>query len=264
MAEETTETEQTDPLFQDAVEALRQGQRAHAKEILTGLLKADQSNAQYWVWMSAAVDTPKERIYCLETAYKLDPKNGVAKRGLMLLGALAPDDKIQPFPLNRPRAWEEKLLLEHERPKEKGVRVALSTPVARLAQVLVVGALVIGLAVYGLLGRRSATTGPSSQATAGPSPTFTLTPTFANATGQPISTQHGPTPLAVLAGVLIHGYTALRQHAARADLAGYLSRRQSRLPTGELGPVHQQHERGRHDRARCSGHSLLYRRGVPI
>jgi tetratricopeptide (TPR) repeat protein len=197
--------EETDLMFEDAVEALRQGDRAHAKEILTRLLKTDQNNANYWVWMSGAVDTPKERVYCLETALKLDPKNGTAKRGLILHGALAPDENIQPFPLNRPRAWEEKLLLEHERPKEKGLRVAMSSPVARLAGVLVVGALVIGLATYGLLGRRNARPSTGSIFTAGPSPTYTLTPTFANATAQPASTQRGPTPLAVLFGV---SYTA--------------------------------------------------------
>ena len=205
MAEETRETEQTDPLFQDAVEALRQGERARAKEILTRLLKENQTNAQYWVWMSAAVDTPKERVYCLETALKLDPTNGVAKRGLILHGALSPDDKIQPFPLNRPRAWEDKLLLEHERPQEKGARAAMSSPVARLAGVLVVGALVLGVAAYGLLGRRSARPNTGSIFTAGPSPTFTLTPTFANATARPVTTQRGPTPLAILFGV---SYTA--------------------------------------------------------
>jgi tetratricopeptide (TPR) repeat protein len=198
--------EEPDPLFEDAVEALRQGDQPRAKEIFTRLLKTDQNNANYWVWMSGAVDSPKERIYCLETALKLDPKNGVAKRGLVLFGALAPDEKIQPFPLNRPRAWEEKLLLEYEKPKESGMRAAMSNPVMRLAGVLVVGFVVVGLAVYGLLGRRTAKISPGSFSTAGPSPTYTLTPTFANATGAALSTkQQGPTPLAVLMGV---SYTA--------------------------------------------------------
>ncbi len=62
-------------LFDDAVDALRQGDRARGKEILTRLLKTDQNNPNYWIWMSAAVDTAKERIYCLETALKLEPGN---------------------------------------------------------------------------------------------------------------------------------------------------------------------------------------------
>src|SRR5688572_5170922 len=106
-------------MFQDAVDALRRGDRARAKDLFTGLLKEDQNNVTYWVWLSAAVDNTKERIYCLQTALKLDPENATAKRGLILLGALEPDENVQPFPMNRPRGWEEKLLLANERPKER-------------------------------------------------------------------------------------------------------------------------------------------------
>ena len=187
------------------MDALKQGDQARAKDILTRLLKADQNNATYWVWMSAAVETTKERIYCLETALKLDPENATAKRGLILHGALPPDENIKPFPLNRPRAWEEKLLLANERPKESGFRAAMSNPAMRLAGVIAAGVLVCGLAVYGFYGTRNAKFVPGSFSTAGPSPTFTLTPTFVNATGAPIVTQNGPTPLAVLFGV---SYTA--------------------------------------------------------
>lgn len=80
-------TDENDTMFQDAVDALRDGDRARAKDLLTRLLQADQNNATYWVWMSGAVETAKERIYCLETALKLDPESSIAKRGLILLGA---------------------------------------------------------------------------------------------------------------------------------------------------------------------------------
>jgi len=86
-----------DVVFQEAVEALREGKKARARELLTGLLKTDQNNATYWVWMSATVDSAKERIYCLQTALKLDPQNATAKRGLILHGALPPDETVQPF-----------------------------------------------------------------------------------------------------------------------------------------------------------------------
>jgi predicted Zn-dependent protease len=95
----------SDTIFQDAIDALRRGDKPRAKELLTLLLKSNQNNPIYWIWLSAAVDSQKERIYCLQTALKLDPENGTAKRGLILLGALTPDDTIQPFPMNRPRTW---------------------------------------------------------------------------------------------------------------------------------------------------------------
>lgn len=189
-----------DTLFQDAVDALRSDDKGRAKEILTRLLKDDQNNVEYWIWLSAAVDTTKECIYCLQTALKLDPENGAAKRGLILLGALAPDEDVRPFPLNHARAWEEKLLLDHERPKSGGAQGIASNPVARLAGIIVLGVIVCGLAVFGLLSPRSTLLRPAITNTPGPSPTFSPTPTLINA-GQPLPTFIGPTPLAVLLGV---------------------------------------------------------------
>src|SRR5688572_25027457 len=172
-------------VFQEVVEALRAGNKSRARELLTDLLKTDQKNATYWVWMSSTVDTAKERIYCLQTAYKLDPENAAAKRGLILHGALPPDETIQPFSLNRPRAWEEKLLLAHEKPRPKGWAAVRASPVARLGGFVVLGAVLIGVVVFGFLqARANRNLGPPTS-TPGPSPTFTLTPTFVNATAQP-------------------------------------------------------------------------------
>lgn len=198
--------EEVDTQFQDAMDALRAGEKARAKGILTGLLKTDQNNTTYWIWMSAAVETTKERIYCLQTALKFDPENSTAKRGLVLLGALPPDENIQPFPLNRARAWEEKLLLADERPREQGLRATLANPVVRLLGIVVVAGVVIGLAALGLFSPRAQTFifSPHGFSTVGPTPTFTLTPTFsnqANQSSQATATQVGPTPLAVLLGI---------------------------------------------------------------
>jgi tetratricopeptide (TPR) repeat protein len=187
-----------DIIFQEAVDALRRGEKSRAKEKLTLLLKADQNNATYWVWMSATVDAPKERIYCLQTALKLDPANTTAKRGLILLGALPPDETVLPFPLNRRRAWEEKLLLAHELPKPKGVQALTSNPTARLAGFILLGLVVVAVVVVGLLRPGRNTIRAASTNTAGPSPTFTATPTFMNATAASTPTFTGPTPLWML------------------------------------------------------------------
>lgn len=134
-------------LFQEAVDALRGGDKARARELLTGLIKDDQNNAEYWIWLSAAMETSKERVYCLQTALKLDPENATAKRGLILLGALPADETVQPFSMNRPRAWEEKLLLAHEKPRLKGWAAVRASPVLRLGIiVLIIGAIAGGIA----------------------------------------------------------------------------------------------------------------------
>ncbi|MGZ9221791.1 MAG: hypothetical protein ACXW4Q_06750, partial [Anaerolineales bacterium] len=199
-----------DAVFQEAVDALREGNKTHARELLTGLLKNNQNNATYWVWMSSTVDTSKERIYCLQTAFKLDPENAAAKRGLILHGALPPDDAVQPFPLNRPRAWEEKLLLAHEKPRLKGWAAIKASPAARLGGFVALGALLIGAAVFGLIIPNANQRSRPATSTPGPSPTYTRTPTSVNATARPVllntsaplsellSVPHTPTPLYVL------------------------------------------------------------------
>src|SRR5215207_7370355 len=164
-----------DGIFQEAVEALREGNKIKARDLLTGLLKTDQNNATYWVWMSATMDTAKERVYCLQTAFKLDPKNAAAKRGLILHGALPADDAIQPFPINRPRAWEEKLLLAHEKPKPKGWAAVKASPVARLGGFIALGIVLIGVLVFGLFQFPPNKIVSPDTVTPAPSPTFTLT-----------------------------------------------------------------------------------------
>lgn len=195
MAEQFSPEQHDETIFQDAVEALRRGDRVRAKELLTLLLKTDQNNPTYWVWMSASVDNTKERIYCLQTALKLDPENGTAKRGLILLGALNPDETIQPFPMNRPRAWEEKLLLANEKPKERGLKVIARSPAVRLIGVSIVGLGLIAVVVFGFILPRRANVRVIPTNTPGPSPTFSATPTIFGATAAATSTFFGPTPL---------------------------------------------------------------------
>ena len=182
-----------DTLFQEAVEAIRKEERPRAKEILTRLLKTDQNNLNYWIWMSAAVETAKERVYCLQTALRLDPENKTAKRGLVLLGALPPDESAQPFPLNHPRAWEEQLILTFERAEERPP--LLSRPGMRLAGMGAMGLLLCGVIFFMFIQPRIPQTSVIPTFTFGPSPTFTLTPTPLNFTPRASPTFIGPTPL---------------------------------------------------------------------
>jgi tetratricopeptide (TPR) repeat protein len=187
-------------LLQSAIEALRQGDLIHAREFLTRLLKDNQNNAEYWVWMSAAVETQKERLYCLQTALRLDPDNAAAKRGLVLLGGLPPDETIPPFPLNNTRSWENDLKVAGEKEKPRGLKALAGNPVIRLGGILVITMVLLGLAFLGFnlarpLFLNSAnpinpylTYTPSMSPVPSPTPRFrTPTPTFT-----------GPTPLWML------------------------------------------------------------------
>jgi tetratricopeptide (TPR) repeat protein len=187
-----------DTMFQDAITALRRGDKPRAKELLTLLLKADQNNATYWIWLSASVDNAKERVYCLQTAHKLDPENGTAKRGLILLGALDPGESVQPFQLNRPRAWEEKLLLVNEKPKEKGFKAVARHPITRLVAVALILVGLFSTVIFGFVLPRQTFIAPTESITPGPSPTYTATPTVFGATAAPTKPFSGPTPLWML------------------------------------------------------------------
>ncbi|MFH1185060.1 MAG: tetratricopeptide repeat protein [Chloroflexota bacterium] len=194
-------TEAVDTMFAEAVEALREGDRPRARDLLTRLIKANQKDVTYWIWMSAAVDTLTERVYCLETALKLDPVNETARRGLILMGARPPDKNVKPFSLNRARVWEDKLFLAHELPRQTGLQAFTSNPATRLAATMLTGALLIGAVLLIGINRRAAVFHADGFLFAGPSPTFSPTPTFVNADELQAGTAGVPTPLAVLLGI---------------------------------------------------------------
>lgn len=185
-----------DVMFQEAVEAVRQGQRTRARDLLTRLLRADQNNPEYWLWMSAVVETSREQIFCLNNVLRLDPKNAAARQGLTLMGALPGETKVTPAPIQR-RRWEAP---QQEVPELTGLRAVWANPAARIVILSIVVLALFGLLWLGVatgIGRqRVARVFPTS--TAGPSPTFTSTPTALNqtpATASPMATAAGPVPL---------------------------------------------------------------------
>ena len=188
-------------MLREAVDALRLGDRVRARDLLTRLLKTDQTNSTYWTWLSAAVETQKERLYCLQMALKADPQNYSAKRGLILLGALPPDDSIPPFPVKRVRLWEEKLSVPQE-PKEK--KRGWNNPVLRLFVILGIAVVVVGgLIIVGSL-KSPASMVRIRTATRRPSVTMTLTPSTTPLYRSPTPTFLGPTPLSFF---LVNTYT---------------------------------------------------------
>ena len=60
-----------DIIFQSAVDTLQRGDKAAAKILLARLLKMNPKNVKYWLWMSAAVETREEQVYCLQMVHKL-------------------------------------------------------------------------------------------------------------------------------------------------------------------------------------------------
>ena len=73
-------------ILEDARIAVRAGDLARARELLTEYFKTNPKNPEAWLWMSAAVTTETERLQCLKRALALDPKNKAAILGLRLMG----------------------------------------------------------------------------------------------------------------------------------------------------------------------------------
>ena len=181
-------------MLREAIEAVRMGDRLRARDLLTRLLKTNQNNPTYWVWLSSVVDTQKESLYCLNTALKLDPKNIAAKRGLVLLGGLPPDENVQPFPLNRIRAWEQELTIPKEsEEKTRGWGDTIKRLIRTLAiTVVAAGLLIAGYFMFAPGGIHLAISQtPTHRPTFTISRTPTLTPSYRTAT----PTFLGPTPL---------------------------------------------------------------------
>ncbi|MBE0695706.1 MAG: tetratricopeptide repeat protein [Anaerolineaceae bacterium] len=135
-------------MFHEALQAAQAGDRSRARDLLTRLLKVRQDNVDYWVWMSAVVETPKERKFCLKEALRLDPENSIARRGLVLLGALPPDEsQVDPLEYQK-RSWQPSL--PGGRSNSTGKKVSLS-----VYQVVLMGIALlalVGLVVFAFWG----------------------------------------------------------------------------------------------------------------
>jgi tetratricopeptide (TPR) repeat protein len=91
---------------EEAMAAVQTDDRNRARDLLTRLLKLNPSNPEYWLWMSAMVDTNKERIYCLTEVLRRDPENASARRGLVILGQIPPtENPVVPQRLQK-RNWQ--------------------------------------------------------------------------------------------------------------------------------------------------------------
>ena len=178
-------------MFLEAMAAIQEGDRARARDLLTRLLKVDPNQAEYWLWMSALVETPRERSYCLNEVIRIDPNNPAARRGMMIAGTADPDEKnIVPRKLQQ-RNWET-ALLGAEKPEK-----ALAASSLRLTLGLAAGLIVlVVLAVVGILSARAPKYGIvyiTEDLSARPSVTFL--PTSSAVVRSPTPTFIGPTPL---------------------------------------------------------------------
>ncbi len=196
-------TSAEDNMFLEAQKAIEAGEKARGKDLLTRLLKEDQQNPEYWLWMSAAVESEKERKYCLNQALKLDPDNQMARRGLILLGELPVDPSmVIPYEKQR-RNWQlpEITTTQSPLPKIQWGKVGL-TLFALAAVICVIIIAIRSDRLWLFRGRNIAALGtavPTTTYPASPTPTITQTPRVQEPTApwEILQSTYTPTPLHV-------------------------------------------------------------------
>jgi tetratricopeptide (TPR) repeat protein len=188
-------------MFNEAVQALKAGQRRRSRDLFTRLLKTEPNNVDYWLWMSATVDTEKEQVFCLQKALKIDPNSIAVRRGLVMAGALSPDEAALP-PIPVPEGLAPSL------PTARAAGAMgdfLASP--RNRELLLIGgvatlavALVVGFGLYLAWPRlfpRQVVIIPTATPTVTEPPTITPTATIAPTACQPPETIVPATPLAL-------------------------------------------------------------------
>lgn len=185
-----------DKMLQEAIESIATGQFDRARDLLTRLLRADQSNPRYWLWMSSVVDTTKERIYCLQKVLHLDPGNRAAQLGMVLGGISPPDEGLQPVPIT-PRNWKDtyKVKSLDSGPKKYVRRFAYVGAFILVFGIISIGILAPRMRSFGYFAGVQLTVTPIFETVAA---TATLLPTNTPRAVTPTPTFIGPTPLWML------------------------------------------------------------------
>src|SRR5512135_3270270 len=92
-------------LTQQGIAALKSGDRAAARQLLTAAIKQDSGDVTAWLWLTGTLEKDEERIACLRKVLQLDPNNQAAARGLAQITerraaqqaqAVTPAPQVQP------------------------------------------------------------------------------------------------------------------------------------------------------------------------
>ena len=79
------ELETRQQLLRVGIQAVRAGDKTRGRDLLEQVVRADESNAAAWLWLSRALDDPAERLTALQNAARLNPQNEVMRSELQEL-----------------------------------------------------------------------------------------------------------------------------------------------------------------------------------
>lgn len=88
--------------LQEAIAAIKAGNKTTGGRILAGIVRDDPRNEQAWMWLASAVEKPAQRRQCLERVLDINPLNERAHEALQRLElpprnmtAMADNDKSE-------------------------------------------------------------------------------------------------------------------------------------------------------------------------
>lgn len=85
-----------DELLRQAIEDVRNGSRAVARQKLEKVVEADENSEKGWLWLASVVDTDEEKRICLENVLHINPDNERARLALQALEAKKPPKADEP------------------------------------------------------------------------------------------------------------------------------------------------------------------------
>jgi hypothetical protein len=92
--------------LENAIQLIKQGQKADAQQILQAIIKSDPKNIQAWFWYVETCSTTDQRIQALETCLKMNPGNQQVTNALHGLRGQVPaapqKPLVQPPPPSQP------------------------------------------------------------------------------------------------------------------------------------------------------------------
>lgn len=99
------------PNLQEAIAAIKAGDKTTGKQLLTELIKANPQNENAWLWMTNVVTSDAERTKCLERVLQINPNNEAAKKALATIrqrqaGQHPQKVETPPKPIEAPRKPE--------------------------------------------------------------------------------------------------------------------------------------------------------------
>ncbi len=89
----------SDETLQQAIDAIKGGDKQRGRELLAEVLEADRTNEQAWLWLTQTNISHEEKMKSLNQVLRINPNNQAAKDGLAklqgkgLLGKAAPTSK---------------------------------------------------------------------------------------------------------------------------------------------------------------------------